>query len=65
MKVIADYIIAENTDFGILITGSWGSGKLYFLKNLLKNELHTIGLNDKNLIHISLFPPMLVLRNPH
>ncbi len=54
-KVIADYIYSDYTDYGILINGSWGSGKSFFLKNNLQDELTKLRCVGKNLIHISLF----------
>ena len=29
-KIVTDYIKAENTDYAIMVTGVWGSGKTFF-----------------------------------
>jgi hypothetical protein len=35
VSVLKDYILTEHTDYALLISGDWGSGKTYFLKNEL------------------------------
>ncbi len=36
IDIIKKFVIQENTDFAILINGSWGSGKTFFLKNVVR-----------------------------
>ena len=35
-KYIEDYIGIENPQYAVLLTGNWGCGKTYFIKNLIK-----------------------------
>ncbi|WP_141709552.1 P-loop NTPase fold protein, partial [Brachyspira hampsonii] len=35
-NTIKNYLAEKNTDYGIMLTGEWGCGKTYFVKNLLK-----------------------------
>lgn len=46
-NTITNYLSEKNTDYGIMLTGEWGCGKTYFVKNLLKSGKY------KNL-HISI-----------
>lgn len=39
-QIIKDYLSSKNTDYSIMITGKWGTGKTYFLKKYLKPELN-------------------------
>lgn len=34
-EVIDNYLIAQNTDYAIMINGKWGCGKTYFVRNVL------------------------------
>ncbi|CRF33956.1 unnamed protein product [Brachyspira suanatina] len=41
-NTIKNYLAEENTDYGIMLTGEWGTGKTYYVKNYLgyiKEEL--------------------------
>jgi hypothetical protein len=35
-KIVTDYIKAENTDYAIMVTGVWGSGKTFCWNHTLK-----------------------------
>ena len=35
---IDEYIHRDNTDYAILVTGDWGSGKSYYLCNTIADE---------------------------
>jgi tRNA A37 threonylcarbamoyladenosine biosynthesis protein TsaE len=41
-KIVTDYIKAENTDYAIMVTGVWGSGKTFFWKHTLKQAIEKI-----------------------
>ena len=41
-ELIEDYINQNNTDYAILINGEWGSGKTFYLKNVIMNEIKNI-----------------------
>ncbi len=47
-KVITDYINTGNTDYAIMVTGGWGSGKTYFWNNTLKKAIENINLPGQN-----------------
>lgn len=34
-KTIRNYLAEKNTDYGIMLTGEWGAGKTYYVKNYL------------------------------
>lgn len=34
-QIISDYLIAEDTDYAIMINGDWGCGKTYYVKDTL------------------------------
>jgi len=61
LTVIQSYAIERKTDYAILLNGSWGSGKTYFVKETLKNKLDGIKVEvegkEKTLkvLYISLF----------
>lgn len=42
IKTIKEYINNKNDNSAIMINGSWGSGKTYFIKNVLKSEISNI-----------------------
>jgi len=41
-KIVTDYIKAENTDYAIMITGVWGSGKTFCWNHTLKQAIGEI-----------------------
>lgn len=38
MEAIKNYISEENTDYAILLDGDWGTGKTFFIENILKEN---------------------------
>lgn len=62
IEIIKSFVSQENTDYAILINGSWGSGKTYFLKRAVAEEVRKINyrVSDKKtepyeLIYVSLY----------
>lgn len=62
LSVIRRFIEQPNTDFAILINGSWGSGKTHFLKKEVSKTVNEIScrLSDKEtkpfeLVYVSLY----------
>jgi len=51
VEIIKDYM-ANEVDYAYLLTGSWGSGKTIFVKNILRNRLNECSYD---VVHISLF----------
>jgi len=43
-KIVTDYIKAENTDYAIMVTGVWGSGKTFFWNHTLKHAIEEIDI---------------------
>ena len=41
-KIVTDYIKAENTDYAIMVTGVWGSGKTFCWNHTLKQAIEEI-----------------------
>lgn len=41
-EMIRDYVESKNTDYSVMITGDWGSGKTYFAKQDLLNDISEI-----------------------
>ena len=41
-KIVTDYIKAENTDYAIMVSGGWGSGKTFFWNHTLKQAIESI-----------------------
>ena len=41
-KIVNDYIKAENTDYAIMVTGVWGSGKTFCWNHTLKQAIEEI-----------------------
>ena len=41
-KIITDYIKAENTNYAIMVTGVWGSGKTFCWNHTLKQAIEEI-----------------------
>jgi hypothetical protein len=52
-KFIKSYLELEEPQYGILLTGKWGSGKTYFLNNFIEDNYKEN--NHKKFIKISLF----------
>lgn len=42
VDIIKGFISKENTDFAILVNGTWGSGKTFFIKNIIAEEAKKI-----------------------
>lgn len=56
LSVIKDYIQNRNINQALMITGEWGCGKSYFVKNSVKEYLRKNGiLDNKNYIVFSLY----------
>ena len=62
IDILKNFARQENTDFAILINGSWGSGKTYFLKKVVADEIKKVNckISDKKtepyeLVYISLY----------
>ena len=51
-RIIENYVKTEQTDYAILIKGSWGSGKTYFFKNQLSRVIESCSLKP---LYISLY----------
>ncbi len=51
-KIIEDYVKTEQTDYAVLIKGSWGSGKTHFFKNQLSRVIERCSLKP---LYISLY----------
>ncbi len=41
-EIINDYLLAENTDYAIMINGDWGCGKTYYIKNTLFPQIKEV-----------------------
>lgn len=54
---ILQYIQNDKANYAVMIDGKWGSGKTYFLKNRLIEEIEKIDVGDKKckVIYISLY----------
>lgn len=60
LKEIVEFYLTTNTSNALMVTGEWGTGKTYYFKNILSNQIITIPTyndNSKNYkpILISLF----------
>lgn len=49
INVIRDYLNDKTYPYAIMLDGEWGSGKTYFVKNILKDSI------DKKIIYVSLY----------
>ncbi|ABJ78762.1 hypothetical protein IQB76_05690 [Leptospira borgpetersenii serovar Hardjo-bovis] len=49
LEIISEYVAIEKPEFALLINGKWGSGKTYFIKNEVINNL-----KSKKAIYLSL-----------
>ena len=45
-NTITNYLAEENTDYGIMLTGEWGAGKTYYVKNYLGFIKEELQLNE-------------------
>ncbi|SUW04492.1 P-loop NTPase fold protein [Brachyspira pilosicoli] len=45
-NTIKNYLAEENTDYGIMLTGEWGAGKTYYVKNYLGFIKEELQLNE-------------------
>lgn len=45
-NTIKNYLAEKNTDYGIMLTGEWGSGKTYYVKNYLGFIKEELKLNE-------------------
>lgn len=53
---IKNFIDTCSSRGALMLSGTWGSGKTYFVKNILKGELEESGyLRKKKFIYISLY----------
>lgn len=52
---IKRYLEIENSDYAILINGSWGSGKTHYFQNNIGNIIDRIENKDYQYIYISLY----------
>ncbi|WP_297203814.1 P-loop NTPase fold protein [uncultured Brachyspira sp.] len=48
-NTIKHYLAEENTDYGIMLTGEWGAGKTYYVKNNYKDSIY-VSVAGKNTI---------------
>ena len=46
-KYIEDYIGIDNPQYAVLLTGNWGCGKTYFIKELIKEWKELDSTEDK------------------
>ena len=46
LTILSEYLVAEKTDYSLLISGEWGSGKTFFLKNSLFPKIREINVNN-------------------
>ena len=46
-NIISDYLARQDTDFALMITGEWGKGKTYFVKNELKEFIESTPLPNQ------------------
>lgn len=53
IEPIRTYLEEEQTDYCVMITGKWGSGKSFYIKNCLQRDL--LDGANKKLIYIPLF----------
>lgn len=53
IDIINDYI-TDKTDYAIMLKGKWGSGKTYFYRNIVLEDIKTKN-PDLNFVYISLF----------
>ncbi|URZ15787.1 P-loop NTPase fold protein [Clostridium felsineum] len=55
LTTIKNYIDKASYNYAVLIDGNWGSGKTFFVKNYLINELKEHNNKEKKIIYISLY----------
>ncbi len=49
VNIVKDYLDDKTYSYAIMLEGEWGSGKTYFVKNILKDSI------DKKIIYVSLY----------
>ena len=52
-ELIQSYVEDKNSDYAIVLNGAWGSGKTYYLDNLIKEEKDVF--KDYEIVKVSLF----------
>lgn len=52
-KIVLDYLEKENTDYAVMITGDWGTGKTYYWNNFLSKDIEES--TNYNTMYISLY----------
>lgn len=52
VSVLRSYLSNTDTDFGLMLTGAWGSGKTYFIKNEIKPIAEALG---KKFLYLSVY----------
>jgi len=57
LNIIKDYVIEQDAEYAILITGDWGCGKTFYWKNDIYNMLTSINDTDAKIhpIYVPLF----------
>ncbi len=50
IKIVNDYVNNDILNYALLIKGSWGCGKSYFVKDVLSQNI-----NNKTMLIVSLF----------
>ncbi len=57
LKILNDYIEERDTEYAVLISGDWGSGKTFFWKNDISTIISTLKINGEKIrpVYISLF----------
>jgi len=53
VSILSEYLKEKKTDYSLLITGAWGSGKTYFLKNTLFPMIGGIDVEVQHGSHIN------------
>lgn len=52
LKEIKYYIDTDFYNYAVMIDGAWGSGKTYFVKNVLLKKIES---NEKRVLYVSLY----------
>ena len=55
IKTIKNYIEMENCNYAILIDGQWGTGKTFFVKNILMPIINENDEKNKKAIYVSTY----------
>lgn len=48
VQLIRNYLREKDTDYAVMLTGAWGSGKTYYVRNDLPKHVITIQVLDEN-----------------